>query len=132
MLATIRSWTGHGIVAADDRLPADLLDPDLDPADLGVDTVKQAEVFAAVRSAWDWSATRTSLRDFPPSKRHVAGWVRDKLGPPEADVAASGSALSTGGTVDVAAGAAMATGGLVGTHAVTDEILTGSRVSSPR
>jgi hypothetical protein len=30
--------------------PADLLDPDLDlEADLGVDTVKQAEVFAAVR-----------------------------------------------------------------------------------
>ena len=34
--------------------PADLLDPDLDlEADLGVDTVKQAEVFAAVRGAWD-------------------------------------------------------------------------------
>ena len=31
--------------------PAELLDPDLDlEADLGVDTVKQAEVFAAVRA----------------------------------------------------------------------------------
>ena len=40
--------------------PAELLDPDLDlEADLGVDTVKQAEVFAAVRGTTTSSATRT-------------------------------------------------------------------------
>ncbi|GAA1747969.1 hypothetical protein GCM10009810_05700 [Nostocoides vanveenii] len=114
-----------GIVAEMTGYPADLLDPDLDlEADLGVDTVKQAEVFAAVRSAWELERDENlKLRDFP-TLRHVAGWVRGKLGLPEAGVAASGSALSTGGTVDVAAGAAMvSTGGLVGTHAVTDEIL---------
>ena len=34
--------------------PADLLEPDLDlEADLGVDTVKQAEVFAAVRGHYE-------------------------------------------------------------------------------
>ena len=38
------------IVADLTGYPADLLDPDLDlEADLGVDTVKRAEVFAAVR-----------------------------------------------------------------------------------
>ena len=61
--------------------PADLLDPDLDlEADLGVDTVKQAEVFAAVRARWDLERDDTlQLREFP-TLNHVAGWVRGKLG----------------------------------------------------
>ncbi|HHU08731.1 MAG TPA: hypothetical protein GXZ60_01700, partial [Intrasporangiaceae bacterium] len=47
--------------------PADLLDPDLDlEADLGVDTVKQAEVFAAVREEYGVERDATlQLRDFP-------------------------------------------------------------------
>ena len=61
--------------------PADLLDPDLDlEADLGVDTVKQAEVFAAVRARWNLERDDTlQLREFP-TLNHVAGWVRGKLG----------------------------------------------------
>ena len=57
--------------------PADLLDPDLDlEADLGVDTVKQAEVFAAVRERWGLERDDAlRLRDFP-TLNHVAGWVR--------------------------------------------------------
>ena len=57
--------------------PADLLDPDLDlEADLGVDTVKQAEVFAAVRERWSLERDDDlRLRDFP-TLNHVAGWVR--------------------------------------------------------
>ena len=64
--------------------PADLLDPDLDlEADLGVDTVKQAEVFAAVRTEWNLERDDTrQLREFP-TLNHVAGWVRGKLGVPE-------------------------------------------------
>ena len=64
--------------------PADLLDPDLDlEADLGVDTVKQAEVFAAVRAHWNLERDDTlQLREFP-TLNHVAGWVRGKLGVPE-------------------------------------------------
>ncbi len=64
--------------------PADLLDPDLDlEADLGVDTVKQAEVFAAVRAQWNLERDDTlQLREFP-TLNHVAGWVRGKLGEPE-------------------------------------------------
>jgi hypothetical protein len=58
-----------------------LLDPDLDlEADLGVDTVKQAEVFAAVREKYQLERDdNLRLRDFP-TLRHVAGWVRTKTG----------------------------------------------------
>ena len=71
------------IVAEMTGYPADLLDPDLDlEADLGVDTVKQAEVFAAVRARWDLERDDSlQLREFP-TLNHVAGWVRSKLGIP--------------------------------------------------
>ena len=61
--------------------PAELLEPDLDlEADLGVDTVKQAEVFAAVRERYGVERDDSlQLRDFP-TLRHVAGWVRDRAG----------------------------------------------------
>ena len=61
--------------------PAELLDLDLDlEADLGVDTVKQAEVFAAVRERFGVARDENlQLRDFP-TLTHVIGWVRDKTG----------------------------------------------------
>ncbi len=64
--------------------PPELLDPDLDlEADLGVDTVKQAEVFAAVREEFGVERDpNLQLRDFP-TLTHVIGWVRDKAGIPE-------------------------------------------------
>ncbi|MGZ6796612.1 MAG: type I polyketide synthase, partial [Nocardioidaceae bacterium] len=67
------------IVAEMTGYPPDLLDLDLDlEADLGVDTVKQAEVFAAVRGRFGVERDDTlSLRDFP-TLRHVIGWIRDK------------------------------------------------------
>ena len=41
--------------------PKDMLDLDLDlEADLGVDTVKQAEMFAAIREIYNIPATRTA------------------------------------------------------------------------
>ncbi len=59
--------------------PPDLLDLDLDlEADLGVDTVKQAEVFAAVRARFGVERDDSlSLREFP-TLTHVVGWIRDK------------------------------------------------------
>ena len=59
--------------------PPDLLDLDLDmEADLGVDTVKQAEVFAAVREQFDIPRDENlKLRDFP-TLAHVIGFVRDR------------------------------------------------------
>ncbi len=60
--------------------PPDLLDLDLDlEADLGVDTVKQAEVFAAVRGRFGVERDDSlSLREFP-TLTHVIGWIRDKI-----------------------------------------------------
>ena len=70
-----------GIVAEMTGYPPELLDLDLDlEADLGVDTVKQAEVFAAVRERFGVERDDTlALRDFP-TLTHVIGWVRDKTG----------------------------------------------------
>jgi acyl transferase domain-containing protein/acyl carrier protein len=66
----------------------DLLEPDLDlEADLGVDTVKQAEVFAAVRERFGIPREENlRLRDFP-TLAHVIGFVRDRA--PGADVSSA-------------------------------------------
>ena len=71
-----RSWQ---IVERLTGYPRDLLDLDLDlEADLGVDTVKQAEVFAAVREQFDIPRDENlKLRDFP-TLAHVIGFVRDR------------------------------------------------------
>ena len=84
------------VVAEMTGYPAELLEPDLDlEADLGVDTVKQAEVFAAVRERYDVERDdNLQLRDFP-TLNHVAAWVRDRAGlkaaPPESEVPAVAS-----------------------------------------
>ncbi len=69
------------IVAELTGYPPELLDLDLDlEADLGVDTVKQAEVFAAVRQQFGVERDDTlSLRDFP-TLTHVIGWVVERTG----------------------------------------------------
>ncbi len=88
------------VVAEMTGYPTELLEPDLDlEADLGVDTVKQAEVFAAVRTHYELERDENlQLRDFP-TLRHVAEWVRERAGldaaPPataEASVAAAAPA----------------------------------------
>ena len=58
MLAIVAEKTGY---------PQDMLDLDLDlEADLGVDTVKQAETFAAIREAFDIPRQENlKLRDYP-------------------------------------------------------------------
>ena len=69
------------IVAEMTGYPPELLDLDLDlEADLGVDTVKQAEVFAAVRERFGVERDDSlSLREFP-TLTHVIGWVRERTG----------------------------------------------------
>ena len=66
------------IVAEKTGYPSDMLEPDLDlEADLGVDTVKQAETFAAVRDSFAILRVESlELRDFP-TLRHVAQFVYD-------------------------------------------------------
>jgi acyl transferase domain-containing protein len=61
------------IVAEKTGYPSDMLDMDLDlEADLGIDTVKQAETFAAIRAAYDIPRDeKLRLRDFPTLARVV-------------------------------------------------------------
>ena len=70
MLAIVAEQTGY---------PEDLLDMDLDlEADLGVDTVKQAEVFATVREEYGIERDDSlKLRDYP-TLNHVVGFVRER------------------------------------------------------
>ncbi len=67
------------IVAEKTGYPKDMLDLDLDlEADLGVDTVKQAEVFAAVRAAYNIPRDENlKLRDFP-TLAHVIKFAHDR------------------------------------------------------
>jgi acyl transferase domain-containing protein/NAD(P)-dependent dehydrogenase (short-subunit alcohol dehydrogenase family)/acyl carrier protein len=67
------------IVAEKSGYPKDMLDLDLDlEADLGIDTVKQAEMFAAVRSAYTIPRDENlKLRDFP-TLAHVIKFARER------------------------------------------------------
>jgi NAD(P)-dependent dehydrogenase (short-subunit alcohol dehydrogenase family)/acyl carrier protein len=64
------------VVSMKTGYPKDMLDLDLDmEADLGIDTVKQAETFAAIREAFNIPRQDDlKLRDYP-TLRHVIGFV---------------------------------------------------------
>ncbi len=76
------------IVAEKTGYPSDMLDVELDlEADLGIDTVKQAEMFAAVRKAFDIPKDEhLKLRDFP-TLQHVIRFAEERrknaTAPPE-------------------------------------------------
>ena len=81
------------IVAEKSGYPKDMLDLDLDlEADLGIDTVKQAEMFAAVRSAYNIPRDENlKLRDFP-TLAHVIKFARERQPGVAKATAASSSA----------------------------------------
>ncbi len=62
--------------------PKEMLDLELDlEADLGIDTVKQAEMFAAIRGLYNIPRDENlKLRDFP-TLAHVIQFARDRSGP---------------------------------------------------
>src|ERR1019366_4606580 len=74
--------------------PEDMLDLDLDlEADLGVDTVKQAEMFAAIRAAYNIPRDENrKLRDYP-TLAHVIRFVYERR--PDLAVAAPAAATPT-------------------------------------
>ena len=74
------------LVAEQTGYPEDMLDLDLDlEADLGVDTVKQAELFATVREVYGIAREDTlQLRDFP-TLNHVVAFALDRAGGARAD-----------------------------------------------
>ncbi len=67
------------IVAEKTGYPKDMLDLDLDlEADLGIDTVKQAEMFASVRAAYNIPRDENlKLREFP-TLAHVIKFAQDR------------------------------------------------------
>ena len=69
------------IVAQKTGYPKDMLDLDLDlEADLGIDTVKQAEMFVAIRAAYNIPRDENlKLRDFP-TLAHVIKFAEDRSG----------------------------------------------------
>jgi len=98
-----------GIIAEKTGYPPDMLDLDLDlEADLGIDTVKQAEMFAAIRTAYDIPRDDAlKLRDFPTLK-HTIQFVYDRrpdLVPgraaavPETPPSAAPAAAAAGGPI---------------------------------
>jgi acyl transferase domain-containing protein/acyl carrier protein/NAD(P)-dependent dehydrogenase (short-subunit alcohol dehydrogenase family) len=87
------------IIAEKTGYPPDMLDPDLDlEADLGIDTVKQAEMFAAIRELYNIPREdNLKMRDFP-TLTHVIQFVYDRrpdLAPAALAVAASVSGQSS-------------------------------------
>jgi len=106
--------------------PIDMLDLDLDlEADLGVDTVKQAEMFAAIRAAYNIPRDENrKLRDYP-TLAHVIRFVYEK----RPDLAAPASAVArdevrtTPPTTPVVAEKPAATATAVAADSVKDRIL---------
>jgi malonyl CoA-acyl carrier protein transacylase len=75
------------IVAEQTGYPPDMLDPELDlEADLGIDTVKQAEMFAAIREVYDIPRDENiQLRDYP-TLGHAIQFVLEKRPDLKADI----------------------------------------------
>ncbi len=73
------------VVAEQTGYPSDMLELELDlEADLGIDTVKQAETFAAIRDHYGIERDdNLSLRDYP-TLAHVVDFVRDRANLPAA------------------------------------------------
>ena len=101
-----------GIVAEKTGYPRDMLDLDLDlEADLGIDTVKQAEVFAMVRETFGIPRQdNLKLRDYP-TLRHVVGYVEQGRGGEGVTATPTPTTTTTTTVTGAAPVAAQATGG---------------------
>ncbi len=95
------------LVAEQTGYPAELLDLDLDlEADLGIDTVKQAELFAQIRETYGIEREdQLKLRDYP-TLNHVVGFVRDRLPQTTATPAPTAPAAPAPTTADPTSAAA--------------------------
>ncbi len=111
VVSTVSELTGY---------PPELLDLDLDlEADLGVDTVKQAEVFAAVRTRFGIERDETlRLRDFP-TLAHVIGWIHQRT-----DTATQPTAQPSTQPVPPEAQDALSTDAETGTDEITEAVVS--------
>ncbi|MBP1610150.1 MAG: beta-ketoacyl synthase, partial [Acidobacteria bacterium] len=99
--------------------PLDMLDPDLDlEADLGIDTVKQAEMFAEIRAAYDIPRDDTlKLRDFP-TLAHIIQFVFDRRPELKNQVPATAPAVQTAPAVTAAAVEPITSGSMEAARAI--------------
>ena len=114
------------IIAEKTGYPPDMLDLDLDlEADLGIDTVKQAEMFAAIRAAYDIPRDEAlKLRDYP-TLAHAIRFVHDR----RPDLAAQAEQVEER-PARVSAGAAPASDRIIGSMEAADRVPR--RVPVPR
>ncbi|HZD06189.1 MAG TPA: phosphopantetheine-binding protein, partial [Longimicrobiales bacterium] len=99
VLAIVSEQTGY---------PVDMLELDLDlEADLGIDTVKQAEMFAAIREAYGIERDETlALRDYPTLERAIEFVFEKRPDLREGGPPGAGAAGETAAAPGSAAGAA--------------------------
>ncbi|HUK14965.1 MAG TPA: SDR family NAD(P)-dependent oxidoreductase [Bryobacteraceae bacterium] len=107
------------IVAEKTGYPKDMLDLDLDlEADLGIDTVKQAEMFASVRAAFRIPRDENlKLRDFPTLAR-VIQFARERQPQQKKPPAQATSPVAAASELAVAASGTTALAGLEAANAV--------------
>ncbi len=106
------------LVAEKTGYPIDMLDLDLDlEADLGVDTVKQAEVFATIREAYGIARDdQIKLREYP-TLAHVIRFVNERR--PDVAVAAQAAVATT--TEEVATKVVPAVDATIASLAITGD-----------
>ena len=104
-----------GMVAEKTGYPEDMLDIDLDmEADLGIDTVKQAELFAALREHYGIAQQEgIQLKDYP-TIRHCIKFVLANAGKPAAAAPAAPAAQPAPVTPAVLGGGSCGEGGQLG------------------
>ncbi len=92
------------LIAEKTGYPKDMLDLDLDmEADLGIDTVKQAELFASMRENYDLPKTEgIQLKDYP-TIRHCINYVITTAANPVAPVAEQAPVAAVAPAAEVAA-----------------------------
>ena len=112
------------IVAEKTGYPKDMLDLDLDlEADLGVDTVKQAEMFAAVRAAYNIPRDENiKLRDFP-TLSHVINFAISSQATPVAPAAAAKAEAPAPAPAPTPAPIAVAAAPAVSKEAIKEKVL---------
>jgi NAD(P)-dependent dehydrogenase (short-subunit alcohol dehydrogenase family)/acyl carrier protein len=101
------------IIAEKTGYPPDMLDLDLDlEADLGIDTVKQAEMFVAIRAAYDIPREdNLKMRDFP-TLAHTIQFVYDRKPDLKKAKESGGQSGEIAATVTAIAAPAMVTGSM--------------------
>ena len=112
------------IVAEKTGYPKDMLDLDLDlEADLGVDTVKQAEMFAAVRACLQHSTRREHQAARLPTLSHVINFAISSQATPVAPAAAAKAEAPAPAPAPTPAPIAVAAAPAVSKEAIKEKVL---------